>query len=120
MASRTLLPSSETVGDQLLAKQRRDILLQAQLVCIDVIRLNQSLAMLRERLANSETLLQMYEKRMEAGDANALELNKVKIDCMEVRTLVGEVEGERTALPVTSASDATARARYCSKSTIGS
>lgn len=88
----------QTVGDQQLAKQRRDILLQAQLVCIDVIRLNQSLAMLCERLANSETLLQMYEKRMEAGDANALELNKVKIDCMEVRTLVGEAEGERTAL----------------------
>ena len=88
----------QTVGDQLLVKQRRDILLQAQLVCIDVIRLNQSLSMLRERLANSETLLQMYEKRMEAGDANALELNKVKIDCMEVRTLVGEAEGERTAL----------------------
>ena len=50
----------QTVGDQLLVKQRRDILLQAQLVCIDVIRLNQSLAMLRERLSNSETLLQMY------------------------------------------------------------
>ena len=77
----------QTVGDHLLAKQRRDILLQAQLVCIDLIRLNQTLTMLRERLANSETLLQMYEKRMEAGDANALELNKVKLDCMEVRTL---------------------------------
>ena len=88
----------QTVGDQLLAKQRRDILLQAQLVCIDLIRLNQTLTMLRERLANSETLLQMYEKRMEAGDANALELNKVRLDCMEVRTLVSETQGERTAL----------------------
>ena len=68
----------QTVGDQLLA--------------------NQTLTMLRERLANSETLLQMYEKRMEAGDANALELNKVKLDCMEVRTLVSETQGERTAL----------------------
>ena len=87
----------QTVGDRQLAKQRRDILLQAQLVCIDVIRLNQSLSMLRERLANSQTLLQMYEKRMEAGDANALELNKVKLDCIEVRTLVNEAEGERTA-----------------------
>ena len=35
---------------------------------------------------------------MEAGDANALELNKVKLDCMEVRTLVSEAQGERTAL----------------------
>ena len=87
-----------TVGEQLLIKQRRDILLQAQLLCIDLIRLNQTLSMLHERLANSETLLQMYQKRMDAGDANALELNKVKLDCMEVRTLVSEAEGERTAL----------------------
>lgn len=88
----------QTVGDKLLAKQRRDILLQAQLLCIGLIRLNQTLSMLRERLANSETLLQMYQKRMEAGDANALELNKVKLDCMEVRTLVNEAQGERTSL----------------------
>lgn len=88
----------QTVGDKLLAKQRRDILLQAQLLCIDLIRLNQTLSMLRERLTNSETLLQMYQKRMEAGDANALELNKVKLDCMEVRTLVNEAQGERTSL----------------------
>ena len=88
----------QTVGDKLLAKQRRDILLQAQLLCIDLIRLNQTLSMLRERLANSETLLQMYQKRMEAGDANALELNKVKLDCMEVHTLVSEAQGERTSL----------------------
>ena len=88
----------QMVGDKLLAKQRRDILLQAQLLCIDLIRLNQTLSMLRERLANSETLLQMYQKRMEAGDANALELNKVKLDCMEVRTLVNEAQGERTSL----------------------
>ena len=88
----------QTVGDKLLAKQRRDILLQAQLLCIDLIRLNQTLSMLRERLANSETLLQMYQKRMEAGDANALELNKVKLDCMEVRTLGNEAQGERTSL----------------------
>lgn len=87
-----------TVGEQLLIKQRRDILLQAQLLCIDIIRLNQTLSMLHERLANSETLLQMYQKRMDAGDANALELNKVKLDCMEVRTLVNEAQGERTSL----------------------
>ena len=86
------------VGEQLLIKQRRDILLQAQLLCIDLIRLNQTLSMLHERLANSETLLQMYQKRMDAGDANALELNKVKFDCMEVRTLVNEAQGERTSL----------------------
>ena len=51
----------QAVGEKQIAKQRRDILLQAQMVCLDLIRVNQTLAMLRERLANSETLLQMYE-----------------------------------------------------------
>ena len=88
----------KAVGGKVYEKNRRDILLEAQLLCVDVIRLNKTLAMLGQRLRNSETLRQMYDKRMEAGDANALELNKVKIDCMEVRTLVGEAEGERTAL----------------------
>lgn len=97
-ARRKQAQMQQAVGEKQIAKQRRDILLQAQMVCLDLIRVNQTLAMLRERLANSETLLQMYEKRMEAGDANALELNKVKLDCMEVRTLVSEAEGERTAL----------------------
>lgn len=97
-ARRKQAQMQQAVGEKQIAKQRRDILLQAQLVCLDLIRVNQTLAMLRERLANSDTLLLMYEKRMEAGDANALELNKVKLDCMEVRTLVSEAEGERTAL----------------------
>ena len=35
----------QTVGDQLLVKQRRDILLQAQLVCIDVIRLKKPVSL---------------------------------------------------------------------------
>ena len=88
----------KAVGGKVYEKNRRDILLEAQLLCVDVIRLNKTLAMLRQRLRNSETLRQMYDKRMEAGDANALELNKVKLDCMEVRTLVSETQGERTAL----------------------
>lgn len=88
----------KAVGGKVYEKNRRDILLEAQLLCVDVIRLNKTLAMLGQRLRNSETLRQMYDKRMEAGDANILEVNKVKLDCMEVRTLVSETQGERTAL----------------------
>ena len=66
----------QTVGDKLLAKQRRDILLQAQLLCIDLIRLNQTLSMLRERLANSETLLQMYRSVWRQAMPTPLSLTK--------------------------------------------
>ena len=88
----------KAVGGKVYEKNRRDILLEAQLLCVDVIRLNKTLAMLEQRLKNSEALRQMYEKRMEAGDANILEVNKVKLDCMEVQTLVSEAQNERMLL----------------------
>ena len=88
----------KAVGGKVYEKNRRDILLEAQLLCVDVIRLNKTLAMLGQRLRNSETLRQMYDKRMEAGDANILEVNKVKLDCMEVQTLVSEAQNERMLL----------------------
>ena len=83
-------------GNQQYLKLRRDILLEAEMLCLDVIRVNQTLAMLHQRLAGSQALRQMYEKRMEAGDANILEVNKVKLDCMEVETMVSEAQNERS------------------------
>lgn len=88
----------KTVGVKMYEKNRRDILLEAEQLCIDVIRLNKTLAMLDQRLKNSETLHQMYDKRMAAGDANILEVNKVKLDCMEVQTMVSEAQNERMLL----------------------
>ena len=88
----------KAVGGKVYEKNRRDILLEAQLLCVDVIRLNKTLAMLGQRLKNSKALRQMYDKRMEAGDANILEVNKVKLDCMEVQTLVSEAQNERMLL----------------------
>lgn len=90
--------AQQTVGAAQLAQRRRNILLQAELIAIDIIRINQTLQMLNERQQNSKKLLDMYLKRMDAGDANALELNKVKLDCMEVATLVSEASNERTTL----------------------
>ena len=86
------------VRGKMYEKNRRDILLEAEQLCIDVIRLNKTLAMLDQRLKNSEALRQMYDKRIEAGDANILEVNKVKLDCMEVQTMVSEAQNERMLL----------------------
>ena len=88
----------KSVGGKMYEKNRRDILLEAEQLCIDVIRLNKTLAMLDQRLKNSETQHQMYDKRMAAGDANILEVNKVKLDCMEVQTMVSEAQNERMLL----------------------
>ena len=88
----------KSVGGKMYEKNRRDILLEAEQLCIDIIRLNMTMTMLDQRLKNSETLHQMYDKRMAAGDANILEVNKVKLDCMEVQTMVSEAQNERMLL----------------------
>lgn len=84
--------------EQSYNKERRDILLRAKLLCLDMIRVNQTVGMLQQRMEGSNTLKQMYEKRMEAGDANILELNKVDLDRMETGMLLSEMQNERLLL----------------------
>lgn len=88
----------QTLNGAAYQRRRRDILLQAQLLCIDIICLNQRLQMLEQRLQSNQAIRGIYEKRMEAGDANILELNKVKLDLMEVQTQIAESESERVTL----------------------
>lgn len=77
---------------------RRKLHLEAEQLCYEIIHKNQSLQMLQKRLEDSESLLQMFQKRMEAGDATILELNKVKLDRMDVLTTLSETQSERLRL----------------------
>lgn len=65
---------------------RQDILLQAKEVCLDIIMLRQQKHILEERLSNAEELAKMYAKRLQTGDANALETNKINLELLNVRT----------------------------------
>lgn len=78
---------------------RRDILLKAKNLCLDLIRLNQERELLAERQKNADALLQLFEKRLKEGDANALEVNKIKMERMKVQTEVAQNHAaHRTAL----------------------
>ena len=78
---------------------RRDILLQAKLLCLDLIQLNQESELIQIRMKNANDLQAMYEKRLQTGDANALEVNKVKLERMNVQTEVAQNNAaHRTAL----------------------
>jgi len=88
----------QQVQEQQYVAARRAVLLEAQQLYFDIVRTNQLLAMLHERQHSSESILRMFEKRMEAGDANILELNKVKLDRMDVLTQVSQTENERLRL----------------------
>ena len=56
---------------------RQSILLQAKEVCLDIIMLRQQQQILQERLRNAEELAAMYKKRLQTGDANVIETNKI-------------------------------------------
>ena len=56
---------------------RQEKLLQAKELCLDIIMLRQQKHILEERLRNAEELAKMYAKRLQTGDANALETTKI-------------------------------------------
>lgn len=64
---------------------RRDVLLQAKEVCLDIIMLRQHKRILDERLANAQQLAEMYAKRLKTGDANILETNKINLELLNVK-----------------------------------
>lgn len=67
---------------------RRDVLLQAKNLCLDLIRLNKEHELLLARNKNAQNLLELFQKRLEEGDANALDVNKIKMERMNVQTEV--------------------------------
>lgn len=78
---------------------RRDILLRAKELCLDLIRLNQLKVLYGQRLKNAEELNALFDERFEKGDVNILEVNKVKMELMNLRATVAENDAAyRTAL----------------------
>ena len=69
---------------------RRDILLRAKNLCLDLVLLNQEKALMDIRKKNADELEALFGKRLEAGDASILEVNKIKMERMNVQTEVAQ------------------------------
>lgn len=65
---------------------RQEKLLQAKELCLDIIMLRRQRKILDERHSNAKELSQMYAKRLQTGDANALETNKINLELLNVKT----------------------------------
>jgi outer membrane protein TolC len=78
---------------------RREVLLQAKQLCLQMIYLNRQRTLLDQRLTNAEAMEKHAVTRMETGDANILEMNKIKMERMNVNAEKAQNEAEyRTAL----------------------
>lgn len=65
---------------------RRDILVNAKKLCLDIINYNKQKQLLQERRKNADELLAMFELKFKNGNATSLELNKIKLDRMNLET----------------------------------
>lgn len=67
-------------------EQRQNILLQAKEICLDIIMLNQQSSLLKERMKYANELSAAYDKMLNAGDASSLEVNKIKLELLNLQT----------------------------------
>jgi cobalt-zinc-cadmium efflux system outer membrane protein len=61
------------------AKVRQEVLLETELICFELIYRNKQNIELSTRLDNAEKLTTFFEKKLKEGDANILEVNKIKM-----------------------------------------
>lgn len=85
--------SFERQGDEF----RQQILLQAKELCLDLVFLNQQKNLLEQRLRNAEQLASLYKMRLDNGDANILETNKIDLELLNTKNEARMNESARVA-----------------------
>ena len=92
-----LAKSKAASFDRQGAEFRQQILLQAKEICLDLVLLNQQRALLDQRRQNAEQLAELYAMRLETGDANILETNKIDLELLNAKTEACMNESARIA-----------------------
>lgn len=80
---------------------RIEILLDAWLTCIDLVHCNALLSELSTHLSQAGTLVEACQKKLAAGEATVLDLNKAKIHLTSVQGQVNSLETLRNELMAT-------------------
>ena len=79
--------------------ERREVLLEAKLLCLDLIGLNREANLLHLLQHHADSLARLCDSRLQAGDASVLEANRAKLDLMTIRTeLADNAAAHRAAL----------------------
>ncbi len=73
---------------------RQDILLEAKLISLQIIYLNKKAAELNRRLANTQQLVQDYQKKLDKGDVIILEVNKARLQLLNIQNEAALNENE--------------------------
>ncbi len=77
---------------------RQNILLEAKLLILQVIYLNKKGVELNRRLINTQNLVNDYQKKFDKGDATILDINKAKLQLLNIQNEAGLSENERQVI----------------------
>lgn len=94
---RKLINAQNSLGNSQVKLARQDVLLAARELCIKIVYLNKQIEIVSERESIARSLSDFYKQRLEAGDANQLEVNKVEIDRLSQTTRLRMLISERDA-----------------------
>lgn len=94
---RKLINAQNSLGSSQVKLARQEVLLASRELCIKIVYLNKQIKLVREREVIARSLVQLYKQRLEAGDANQLEVNKVEIDRISQSTRLKMLISERDA-----------------------
>lgn len=99
---RKLINAQNALGASQVDYTRRNVLLEARELCIKIVYLNKQIAIVEERVEIANSLVTLYRQRLEAGDANQLDVNKVIIEQLSqssrLKMLYGQLEVAKAAL----------------------
>ncbi len=65
---------------------RQQLLLDAKLLCLEIIYLRKQQLIIDNKVTNAERISQSYKDKMDAGDANILEYNKTQVELINAQT----------------------------------
>lgn len=77
---------------------RQEVLLEAKKACIDLVHCTALLSELGTHLGQAKSLVEAFEKRIKAGDATVLDLNKAKVHLTSIQGQISRAEVERQNL----------------------
>ncbi len=83
---------------QIYEKQVRELLLQARLISLNIIYLNALSAEYEKRLTHARQMVDAYTRMFEAGQSGILELNKVKLNFLNLKKETEQISIDRQAL----------------------
>jgi outer membrane protein TolC len=71
-------------SDLQYSASRQEVLFEAQSTCIELIYRNKLQLQLQERKYHTEGLLESFEKKLSTGEGNILDVNKTKLQLIEI------------------------------------